>query len=177
MEFTKSNLHQALDRIETQEHSIFKLEEELLYVHRKFVLEKDFLKHSNINNIQKSHMVEFKSEETQTSTELKTPNNSETDQTNFNNFQIELCNVQNKLASKEGEVEEIKHKVLELKMKVDTYETQLGDKQNQIAFYEQQILELQTKTGKESEDVLDPTHNVNLEEVLGLKVSWVRFCS
>lgn len=137
-----------LQRIQTQDEQIGKLEEELLMWHKNFsssspeIGEKQEMENILITQPPSPVIKLTKNEGIQTEEIIL--QYDEVDKS-LPNMKIELITLRNELNNKELNIEQLKNQLTESEMNVNLFKKQLGDKQSQITFYERHILELQTK--------------------------------
>lgn len=180
-EFKENEIGQLLERINKQDEHINKLEEELLKLYQdgRDVLTQTVVTEPTPEIVQKPPEIGpklklFISKQTQT---LDIVHSKSTEdgyiQDTINKLQLHVLEKEREISEKNNQIAQLKSKITELEMNVSMFRQQIGDRQSQIMFYENHILELRGKIEKAEKIPMDISNEVTAqrnEEVLTLMV-------
>lgn len=191
-DYKERQLKHFTERIAIQDEQILRLEEELLSWQKnldgsfgfKDVPIRDLPVQQSAKPISKPSSPVTRSTEVQTDKEVVKSEHDVSDETHLKQ---ELMNIKQELVNKNQNIDHMKNKIQELEVSMNTYKTQIGDKQSQISFYERHIIDLQNKkedfhssnvNGAGGDNInigMETTNVTNNEELIALRVSIIKF--
>lgn len=183
-EFKETEIAQLQVRLNKQDEHIQNLEEELLkfYQEGRDVLTQTVVRQHTPEIAEKSPEIEtklklFTSKQTQT-LDIIHSESSETKadgyvQDTINKLQLHVLEKEKEISERNNIIAQLKSKITELEMNISLFRQQIGDRQSQITFYENHILELRGKIEKAEKIPSDGSNETvaqRNEEALMLKV-------